>query len=178
MSTSGSPQQVVSNDNVQLTPQQQEDRQEAAQAYKAQVKFLLYHLLQMLPQQYQSLDPQRIVVMYFAIVGLDVLNALHLIPADKIPLIINAVYALQLDNHGWSGSPLLQAGEHTVGHLAATYSAICILLTLGDDLSRVNRKSIQTLIEKAIVILPQQAKNDKQTQSTTTTTKTTTTLFI
>jgi geranylgeranyl transferase type-1 subunit beta len=38
--------------------------------------------------------------------------------------------------------------HYKCGHLAMTYTGLCILLTLGDDLSRVNREALVAGKEK------------------------------
>lgn len=50
---------------------------------------------------------------------------------------------------GFQGSPFVntienrgKGGKYKLGHLASTYSALCSLLALGDDLSRVKRQGI------------------------------------
>lgn len=108
------------------------------------IKVFLTHLFAF---SYLSLDPQRLVVLHFSIVGLDILGCLDAcINAELRSKLIDWVYLLQTPQKGWSGSPLLQAYDSTPSHLAPTYSAICILLTLRDDLSRVNKQGIVNLI--------------------------------
>jgi prenyltransferase beta subunit len=120
-------------------------------------KFLTYHITRSLPLDYISLDPQRIVALHFALIGIDILNQLPTLFENKTLTteLIEFVYSLQLPTGGFTGSPLLKSGNNTTpGHLAATYSAVCILKTLGDDLSRVNYVGIADLINECVVYIP------------------------
>ena len=125
-------------------------------APSAHVKYFLA-LLRSLPTPYSSLDTNRMTVCYFCVSGLDLLGALDQIE-DKASLIA-WVYAHQLTAPdagataawmgGFRGSFLIgrdfsQTGTsstsaYDVGHLAMTYTALCTLAILGDDLSRVDR---------------------------------------
>ncbi|KAK2163207.1 hypothetical protein NP493_1477g00021 [Ridgeia piscesae] len=117
--------------------------------------------MQVLPDRYVSLDSSRMTVAFFAISGLDMLDALGTIEKDR-KNIINWVYAMQvlpdstgsnLDQCGFRGSPTVgvshesQQGslgcrKYDSGHIAMTYTALLILLILGDDLSGVNRRGV------------------------------------
>lgn len=113
----------------------------------------------------------RIVIAFFAISGLDILNHIDTLTDEYKNNIINWIYRLQtVDDEGntnkfydetiliflfpdlvcgFQGSSFVNTidnrgkrGQYKWGHLASTYSALCSLLALGDDLSRVNRSGI------------------------------------
>lgn len=98
-------------------------------------------------------------IAFFAICGLDILNSLDLLTEEKRLDIINWVYRHQVipkesDNikcGGFQGSSTINimnsneecgSEKYKWGHLAMTYTGIAILITLGDDLSRLDRKAI------------------------------------
>jgi geranylgeranyl transferase type-1 subunit beta len=125
--------------------------------------------LAVLPFEYVMLDTSRLTAIYFCVVGLDMLGALDLIKKD---VIIDFIYGMQLTpavaskevfcgfvgssflgqgfqvndtakDCGCSDSPIAgHLGQYTQGHIAMTYCAICVLLTLGDDLSRLDRTGL------------------------------------
>ncbi|KAG1658743.1 Geranylgeranyl transferase type-1 subunit beta [Nymphon striatum] len=132
-------------------------------AKKRHVKFLL-RCLDILPAKYGSADSNKMTLAFFSISGLDMLNSLSVID-DKKQDIINWVYALQVlpgpsGNHygrsGFQGSFALggkfktnqktisdeEIPSYVCGHLAMTYTALSILIILGDDLAGVNYKAI------------------------------------
>lgn len=80
------------------------------------------------------------------------LKALPMIDAKK-DAVIDFIYSCQRPHFGFTASPVLAAGagEFAPTHLASTYSAICALKTLGDDLSRVNKQGVMELLESCIV---------------------------
>jgi geranylgeranyl transferase type-1 subunit beta len=114
--------------------------------------------LEVLPHHYASLDTNRLTVAYFCVSGLDVLGALDRIDA---PRLIRWVYSLQVSapagaddvapdrKAGFRGAPFLGAAFSATGaasnsvydggHLAMTYTALAILVVLGDDLAGVHR---------------------------------------
>lgn len=97
-------------------------------------------------------------IAFFAVCGLDVLERLDLLSDEMKKEIIDWVYSYQIvpsktgpKTGGFVGSSTLNiansdenCGTHRYkwGHLAMTYTGIAILVTLGDDLSRLNRKAI------------------------------------
>jgi geranylgeranyl transferase type-1 subunit beta len=98
-------------------------------------------------------------VLYFALSGLDVLNALDQITDQKRQSIIDWVYAQQvlpsadsIQHCGFRGSPFVgcthcdsgSASSHPLdsAHIAMTYTALCILRILNDDMRRVRRAEI------------------------------------
>ncbi|XP_012555341.1 geranylgeranyl transferase type-1 subunit beta isoform X1 [Hydra vulgaris] len=124
------------------------------------IKYFL-RCLQCLPIPYSSLDTSRMTVLFFCLSGLDLLNALERIKNEH-QNIINWIYSLQIlpkndesntTKCGFRGSPFLGSKYQTEGsfsvselyessHIAMTYTALCSLIILGDDLSRVNRNAI------------------------------------
>jgi geranylgeranyl transferase type-1 subunit beta len=118
-----------------------------------------FHCLHQLPQPYTSLDTNRLTVAYFCVSALDLLGALDRI-ADERSALIRWVYSQQLrrpeaeqSSECWVGGfrgahifgmPFDAAGVTTsspfdTGHIAMTYTALAVLLILGDDLSGVDR---------------------------------------
>lgn len=124
-----------------------------------------------LPDHYVSLDTSRITVIYFCIVGLDMLtnDVVQHIGIDMKQKVISYIYSMQLNEGGFVGSFNLgyrnasllccsdcnvfceivnssssssMIHEYAHGHIAMTYTAISTLLTLGDDLRRVNTKEV------------------------------------
>ncbi|XP_052221775.1 geranylgeranyl transferase type-1 subunit beta-like [Dreissena polymorpha] len=122
------------------------------------VKFFL-RCLQVLPGRYSSLDTSRMTIAFFALSGLDMLNALDVIEKDR-QSIIDWIYSLQVlpDKEGnglcgFRGSSTLghafdvqKASEKCIpydgSHIAMTYTALASLLILGDDLGRVDRTAV------------------------------------
>ncbi|XP_023215384.1 geranylgeranyl transferase type-1 subunit beta-like [Centruroides sculpturatus] len=123
------------------------------------VKFFKRCLL-MLPNGLRSLDTSRLTVVYFAISGLDLLNALDEIESER-ELIIDWIYSLQLlpdlngsnlNRCGFRGSNAIgnslivkkpgNINNYDSAHIAMTYTGLASLIILGDDLSRVNRLAL------------------------------------
>ncbi|KAG7223471.1 hypothetical protein INR49_015575 [Caranx melampygus] len=113
--------------------------------------------LQVLPERYASLETTRLTIIFFALSGLDVLDALDVIDRN---IMIEWIYSLQvlptedqsnLSRCGFRGSshigiPYSTKGPGVLhpydsGHVAMTYTGLCSLLILGDDLSRVNKQA-------------------------------------
>jgi geranylgeranyl transferase type-1 subunit beta len=128
------------------------------------VRYFAYHLRN-LPSQYCKLDTNRVTLVHFSIQALDILGVLdsdELCDVSHIDKhsIIEWIYSLQVttskDDHpnrgGFQGGSYLGSSdcdnpendihEYSFGHLAMTYSALCSLVALGDDLSRVNKVAI------------------------------------
>ncbi|XP_072440173.1 geranylgeranyl transferase type-1 subunit beta isoform X2 [Chiloscyllium punctatum] len=102
--------------------------------------------------------PERLTIAFFALSGLDILSALHLVDKTSI---IEWIYSLQvlptedksnLDRCGFRGSShlgipynhLKDNGSHHLydsGHIAMTYTGLASLVILGDDLKRVNKEA-------------------------------------
>ncbi|TDH69397.1 hypothetical protein CCR75_002872 [Bremia lactucae] len=117
--------------------------------------------LRSLPTPYAHQDSQRVVLAFFCIHGLVLLNALERVDKHQI---VEWIYSLHVppDCHddslnagdcGFRGgtfmgnsfaSPQIQyhCEKYDSSNIASTYAAICILRTLGDDLSRMNKLAI------------------------------------
>lgn len=114
--------------------------------------------LKLLPGRLSSHDSTRVTIAFFAVCGLDVLDRLHLLSDEAKKEIIEWIYSYQVvpsesgpKSGGFVGSSTLNVAnadencgtnKYKWGHLAMTYTGIAILVTLGDDLSRLNRKAI------------------------------------
>ncbi|XP_059487036.1 geranylgeranyl transferase type-1 subunit beta [Neocloeon triangulifer] len=112
--------------------------------------------LQMMPPQAQKGDSQRLMVAFFSISGLDMINSLESCNAQYRLDMIEWIYSLQIhpsdDDESWkrcgfmgSSNLKLQSAdskEYQYGHIAMTYTALSSLVILGDDLSRVNRHAV------------------------------------
>ena len=117
--------------------------------------------LRHLPGAYDRLDTNRLTLIHFAVNSLDLLNALPSHNADQClteqqmsqqivqkQAIIDWIYSLQLSTGGFVGGTFLgpDEHEHTHSHVAMTYTALCTLAALGDDLSRVDKvKAVASL---------------------------------
>ncbi|XP_039614882.1 geranylgeranyl transferase type-1 subunit beta [Polypterus senegalus] len=139
--------------------------------------------LHVLPERYSSLETSRLTIVFFALSGLDVLDALDVV--DK-PSLIEWVYSLQvlpmedksnLGRCGFRGSshlgipynPSKGPGvnhPYDSGHVAMTYTGLACLIILGDDLSRVNKqaclaglKALQ-LEDGSFYAVPEGSEND------------------
>jgi len=83
-----------------------------------------------------------ITTLHFIVSALDILNCNHLFPKQQL---IDWVYSQQVFTPGAEGFKPngsfggLENTKWDYSTLASTYSALCILLVLGDDLSRVNK---------------------------------------
>lgn len=114
-----------------------------------------------LPSHYVGLDNSKLSAIYFIVVALDLLDAIDQSIKEKF---IEAIYFHQLKPsceddivHGVFGfiggsflindkfPSLTEASnrKYFQGHIAMIYTALATLLTLGDDLSRVDRESIR-----------------------------------
>lgn len=118
------------------------------------IKFFTRHL-ELLPQPYEAADHQRMTLVYFCLSALDLLGALDAVDAHQI---VEWVYAQQISpssdgadasdgeewrRAGFRGGPChAGAKQYDCAHVAMTYTALCVLRILGDDLGRVNRASI------------------------------------
>ncbi|XP_075152131.1 geranylgeranyl transferase type-1 subunit beta [Haematobia irritans] len=116
--------------------------------------------LHILPARLASHDSTRGTISFFAVCGLDVLNSLHLLTKEMRQNIIDWTYGSlvvpkpgERNCSGFQGSRsvtiktddeelLNNARCYQWGHLAMTYTSLGVLVTLGDDLSRLDRKSI------------------------------------
>ncbi|KAK9696795.1 Geranylgeranyl transferase type-1 subunit beta [Basidiobolus ranarum] len=132
-------------------------------AHAKHVKFFK-RSLDYLPYQYSSADTNRMTLGYFCISGLDILDKLDVLSEETKKEYIEWIYAQQIHPNvnspdinkpicGFRGSSFTgcpyspeatstEATKYDRANLAMTYTALVLLLTLGDDLSRVNRKAI------------------------------------
>lgn len=127
---------------------------------KRQDKFVTYlrHTLQILPCSILLLDNSKILLAYFAVAGLDVLNKLDRLPHTK-QAIIDWIYMHQITKKisddeigvcGFRGSSTLltdsnkniQTNDFDCSHVTMTFSALNTLVTLEDDLEKINKKAI------------------------------------
>jgi geranylgeranyl transferase type-1 subunit beta len=159
----------------------------------AHTRYFQSMLLNVLPSAYQEIDSSRMTVLYFSLVGLDILGVVD--ELDCKEGIIEFIYRLQIDrtvatvgdiysdvdvsSSGFIGGSFLNShlcaacspvstsqycspttdsiadrirrvniaescelADFHQGHLAMTYTSLVSLITLGDDLSRVNRAAI------------------------------------
>ncbi|XP_031628291.1 geranylgeranyl transferase type-1 subunit beta isoform X2 [Contarinia nasturtii] len=113
--------------------------------------------LDVLPPRLASHDSTRVTLAFFAVCGLDVLNSLDVLSENRRREICDWIYRFQIVSNdspncsGFQGSSSLNIKRsngcgsevsYKWGHLAMTYTGISMLVTLGDDLSRLNRKAI------------------------------------
>jgi geranylgeranyl transferase type-1 subunit beta len=90
-----------------------------------------------LPQQYESLDPNRMTLLHFTVCALDILQQC---PRSSSS-IIEWVYAQQ-QTQGFTAGPSAAHTPYAETHIAMTYSALCILRTLGDNLHNIHKHNI------------------------------------
>uniref|UniRef100_A0A1L8DU25 Geranylgeranyl transferase type-1 subunit beta n=1 Tax=Nyssomyia neivai TaxID=330878 RepID=A0A1L8DU25_9DIPT len=115
--------------------------------------------LNLLPARLASHDSTRVTIAFFAVCGLDILDSLELLAQTQRQNIIEWIYRYQvvpkgsIKCGGFQGSSILSiksddpakcaaVQSYHWGHLAMTYTGIAILVSLGDDLSRLDRKAI------------------------------------
>ncbi|XP_065836516.1 geranylgeranyl transferase type-1 subunit beta-like isoform X2 [Oscarella lobularis] len=145
------------------------------------VKYL-NRCLGILPQSSEMHDTNRMTICFFALSGLDLLDALNLSETEK-KSIIDWIYAQQVQPDGENASQCGFRGSPVVGspfivqdkwipipfdcsHITMTYTALASLLILGDDLSRVNRKAIVSglkglqLVDGSYFAVPFGGEND------------------
>lgn len=90
--------------------------------------------------------------MYFVVGGLEILNEMETISLGYKKSMIEWIYSLQIENEqvsGFQDSTTLNTKEnksksvpYKTAHIANTYASLALLLILGDNLSKVCRKSI------------------------------------
>ncbi|XP_045501286.1 geranylgeranyl transferase type-1 subunit beta [Colias croceus] len=125
-------------------------------AHRQHVKYFM-RFLNILPSSLSSHDTTRVTIAYFSVSGLDVLGSISSISIELQRRIVDWLYQLQVHPDkdtgdmsacGFQGSSTVNidlSSENKMyrcGHLAMTYTGLCVLLALGDDLSRLNRKAI------------------------------------
>jgi geranylgeranyl transferase type-1 subunit beta len=117
--------------------------------------------LRNLPSGYDRLDTNRLTLVHFAVHSLDLLGVLPETSTEQClseeemakqvvnnQAIVDWIYSLQLKTGGFVGGTFLGPDEHLYSHshVAMTYTALCTLAALGDDLSRVDKpKAIESL---------------------------------
>jgi len=110
--------------------------------------------LQNLPTPYKTMDTNRLTLLYFCVSGLDLLDLLGEVDTAAI---IRYIYSLQSalhDNGGFYGYPPVHIDSeeqdrcNNQPHIANTYVALAMLIILGDDLHRVNRRAIAASLQK------------------------------
>ena len=105
-------------------------------------------ILQIMPSDLADHDCSRLTIAFFAISGLDILNCLNDITNETKSEAIDWIYGLQITGagprSGFQPSTTIpkDATKYQCGHIAMTYLGLVNLLILGDDLSRVDKKSI------------------------------------
>ncbi|KAJ2759654.1 geranylgeranyl transferase type-1 subunit beta [Coemansia sp. BCRC 34490] len=114
------------------------------------------HCLTMLPAQTAVLDATRMTLAHLCLAGLAALGRLdETVSKQEKKEMVEWIYAQQIPARrgneayrGFRGGSLFgphEACENVAansGNVAATYSALCALLMLGDDLARVDREAI------------------------------------
>jgi len=127
------------------------------------INFFRKHI-QYLPEPYKTLDTNRLSLLYFALTALDILGAVDVLSKDVKQGLIEFLYTLQVHPEPGTGNvercgfrggtyigvPFASCGEAVdhkewvwdEGHIAMTYCALCCLVILDDDLSRVNKQAI------------------------------------
>ena len=127
------------------------------------VRYFL-RFLNVLPSDTSHYDSTRLVMCFFAVSGLELLKSLDELSIEKKDHIREWVYHLlllpkesdgegSLARWGFQGSSTLimpaasaDVVDHSVpyacSHVSMTYTGLCTLLILGDDLSRISRRDI------------------------------------
>lgn len=131
----------------------EDDEQNPQFLKKRHIRYMV-RCLELLPSHASHSDSVRLSVAYFAISGLGLLNALSSIEQHRTS-IIEWIYKLQIESKsergGFLGSTNILLDESNVNldslkfitsHITMTYTGLASLLTVGDDLSRVNKPCI------------------------------------
>jgi geranylgeranyl transferase type-1 subunit beta len=115
------------------------------------------------------LDTSKVLIAYFGVAGLDIMNKLDKLPHSR-QQIIDWIYKHQIEEKsieidsgicGFRGSSTLitdkqehlqskkiQNHDYDCSHVTMTFSALNILLTLQDDLSRINKTAILSSLKQ------------------------------
>ena len=110
-----------------------------------------------LPTLYTSTDSQRLMLAYFTLAALDLLNSLDSdTTQEERDHWIEWVYSCQTPGGGFRGSSSANLNEHRneenrhwdPPNVPATYFALSSLLLLGDNLERVDRKACLNFLTK------------------------------
>jgi len=152
-----------SNDSITEPGNQKSEEIQPSEdiTWKIHHNFLFYHY-NFLPQPYQSQDSNRVTLAYFVFGAMDLLNIIDH-PKLKKQDVIDWIYSLQIlpgkdreknkHNFGFRGSNFFVTPQddsacectphiHDKSHVAMSFVAISILLMMGDDLSRIDTKSV------------------------------------
>lgn len=120
-------------------------------------KEYLRRSLDLLPSDAAMFDYSRLNILYFAVIGLDILDGLEDLGDGRKSDLVEWVYRLQLvpsdhcpaEKCGFMGSTAVMhmrdrpgSDKYCESNVAMTYMALCILVTLGDDLGRVHRSAV------------------------------------
>lgn len=108
-------------------------------------KHIAYHkrCLSLLPEAFIGNDLNRMSLGFFILNSLDTLDQIMSTSIDDRKHWIDWIYGCQIRTGGFRGSPATKTPKSSVydtAHLPATYFAIALLLILGDDMKRLNRK--------------------------------------
>ena len=104
----------------------------------------------------------RLTILFFILSGLDLINELeNTVDEERKKQLIEDIYKMELtkgepERLGFRGSlsasaPGTHLGQPCIfdsAHIAQTYSALCSLLILGDDLSRINKSKILEAVRR------------------------------
>ncbi|ODV93434.1 hypothetical protein PACTADRAFT_36052 [Pachysolen tannophilus NRRL Y-2460] len=120
-----------------------------------------HRLLGILPSQFQSADSNKLVIIYFALNGLDILNKLDTVKIPERELLIKRIYENYLvlpGGEGFRGSETYNLGENKSSssynydppNLAATFIALSILFILKDSsiVQRLDRDKIMKYVQR------------------------------
>lgn len=112
-------------------------------AFKAHQMYLAKYLKR-LPEH---VDCMRLTTLYFAVSGIDLLGGIQTEIPDPQPF-IHWIYSLQAPTGGFRVGPCLAGfGKYDYATLASTYSALCLLQILGDDLANVDRVAMAEFLK-------------------------------
>jgi geranylgeranyl transferase type-1 subunit beta len=125
---------------------------------KKHAQFFKLHY-NLMPQPYQSQECNHMMMAYFVVCGLDLLDALT---AAQRSAVVEHVYANHVPavaanqfrcgfrgvNFGSPFAPCRDTHAHDYPHLIMTQCALQLLLTCGDDLSRVDRAGVVASLKR------------------------------
>ncbi|KAH3675989.1 hypothetical protein WICMUC_002285 [Wickerhamomyces mucosus] len=111
-------------------------------------------VLSMLPSKAQSLDSNKLLLIYCAVCSLSLLR--YQFTKQERQNITEFIYLHYVPNgEGFRGSmthKLSDWNRYDPGTLANTYSALCILTTLGDDLAGVEKDKIMKYVKDCQIV--------------------------
>lgn len=113
------------------------------------IKYYLRCLKTFLPSLYTTADSNRVLLAYFTLAGLDVLDVLYTeTTPDERRGYVEWIYHCQVPTGGFRGFTGTDFGDHQrtpdnacwdPASIPSTFFALVILVILGDDLARVKR---------------------------------------